>query len=85
MAWPLIGISTVFHGLRAAALAASLTAPFCYAQDPHPSLAFATAEARERDAETLRSLVAEGQLLYESDRVKLDGYQYCSQAVAFAD
>jgi CHAT domain-containing protein len=58
--------------------------PAC-AQEPQQTAAFTAAEARGRDAETLRSLVSEGQLLYERDRVKLDGYQYCSQAVALAD
>jgi len=85
MAWPSIGITTVSHGLGASALSLLLTASLCFAQEPQPSAAFATAEARERDAETLRSLVAEGQLLYERDKVRLDGYQYCSQAVALAD
>lgn len=43
------------------------------------------AEARQRDAESLRELLAESELLYQRDRVKLDGYQYCSQSVALAD
>jgi CHAT domain-containing protein len=47
--------------------------------------AFEAAQARNRDAETLKSLSAEGQILYQRDRVKLDGYRYCSQAVAQAE
>lgn len=49
------------------------------------SKAFASAQARLRDAETLRALSTDGQLLYQRERVKLDGYQYCSQAVALAE
>src|SRR3546814_6324699 len=37
------------------------------------------------DVDTLLSLTSEGALLYENDEVKLDGYQYCSQAVALAE
>jgi len=69
----------------AAAVAVSSSVAPAYAQEPQQTAAFTAAEARGRDAETLRSLVSEGQLLYERDRVKLDGYQYCSQAVALAD
>ncbi len=47
--------------------------------------AFDSALARERDAETLKTLSAEGQVLYQRERVKLGGYQYCSQAVAQAE
>jgi CHAT domain-containing protein/predicted negative regulator of RcsB-dependent stress response len=44
------------------------------------------AQAREQeDARSLRELIAEGELLYGRDRVKLNGYQYCSQSVALAD
>lgn len=58
------------------------------AQDTRPvdtPAAFNFAEARQRDAETLKALSDEGGLLYQRDRVKLDGYQYCSQAVALAE
>jgi CHAT domain-containing protein len=40
---------------------------------------------RQQDAETLASLSTEGQVLYSRERVKLDGYRYCSQAVALAE
>jgi CHAT domain-containing protein/predicted negative regulator of RcsB-dependent stress response len=43
------------------------------------------AQARSRDAETIKSLSTEGQLLYQKDRVKLDGAMYCAQAVALAE
>ena len=49
------------------------------------STAFDSALARQRDADTLRALSADGQVLYQRERVKLDGYQYCSQAVAAAE
>src|SRR5690606_11417265 len=43
------------------------------------------AQGRADDADTLLSLTQDGALLYEQDDVKLDGYQYCSQAVALAE
>jgi CHAT domain-containing protein len=43
------------------------------------------AQARSKDAETIKSLSTEGQLLYQKDRVKLDGAMYCAQAVALAE
>ena len=49
------------------------------------SPAFESAVARQRDADTLKALSADGQILYQRERVKLDGYQYCSQAVAQAE
>lgn len=49
------------------------------------SEAFDSALARQRDAETLRALSADGQVLYRREPVKLTGYQYCSQAVAAAE
>lgn len=47
--------------------------------------AFRQAQARLHDAETLKSLSTEGQLLYQKDRIKLDGAMYCAQAVALAE
>ena len=47
--------------------------------------ALSRAENRQKDAETLNSLLAEGRLLYERDKLKLGGYQYCSQAVSLAE
>lgn len=49
------------------------------------SPAFESALARQRDADTLKALSTDGQILYQRERVKLDGYQYCSQAVAQAE
>jgi len=43
------------------------------------------APSRLEDADTLLGLTKEGAALYESDPVKLSGYQYCSQAVAMAE
>ena len=43
------------------------------------------ATARLNDADTALRLSSEGTLLYEQEDVKLDGYQYCSQAVAYAE
>jgi tetratricopeptide (TPR) repeat protein len=53
-----------------------------------PGIAVSTfdkARARQQDAETLRSLTDEGRLLYQKDRIKLDGFQYCGQAIALAE
>jgi len=50
-----------------------------------PSGVFDAARVRVQDAETLKSLIDEGRLLYEKERVKLDGFQYCGQAVALAE
>lgn len=47
--------------------------------------AFREAEVRARDAETMRTLVAEGRLLLARDSVRLDGYAYCSMSVAAAE
>lgn len=44
-----------------------------------------TALARMSDADTALSLTSEGALLYGNEDLKLDGYQYCSQAVALAE
>ncbi|CAN7295670.1 CHAT domain-containing protein [Rhizobacter sp. LjRoot28] len=41
--------------------------------------------ARQRDAETLVALSAEGRALYERDVIKLDGYAYCGAALALAE
>ena len=67
-------------------LVLALTAP-ASAQTPEaqPSQAFDAAAAQARDADTVRTIVAESQALYQRDRVKLSGYQYCSQAVSLAD
>ncbi len=43
------------------------------------------AMARLQDADTALSLAAEGAALYARERIKLDGYAYCSQAVELAD
>jgi CHAT domain-containing protein/tetratricopeptide (TPR) repeat protein len=43
------------------------------------------AQLRLADADTLLALTQDGALLYEQDPVKLNGYQYCSQAASLAD
>jgi CHAT domain-containing protein len=55
------------------------------ASGPPPSDVFDAAQNRVRDAETLKSLIDEGRLLYEKERIKLDGAQYCGQAVTLAE
>lgn len=46
---------------------------------------FDTARARLQDAETLKTLTDEGRLLYQKERIKLEGFQYCGQAVVLAE
>lgn len=43
------------------------------------------AQTRLEDTDTLLALTSEGAILYAQDEVKLNGYQYCSQAVALAE
>ncbi|MBY4595617.1 CHAT domain-containing protein [bacterium BD-1] len=43
------------------------------------------AQTRLADVDTLVALTSEGAILYAQDEVKLNGYQYCSQAVALAE
>lgn len=75
-------------GLLALALPLLLGAVDADAQTgtaPAPSPAFTAAQGRLNDVETLKSLLDEGRLLYEKERIKLDGAQYCAQAVALAE
>src|SRR5512145_2037556 len=63
-------------------------AGFALAQAPPAAPAspvFEATQARLRDAQTLASLSSEGAVLYQRDRIRLGGYQYCSQAVALAE
>ena len=66
-------------------LVALLCATAAFAQDAAISSSAEKAQARSRDAETIKSLSTEGQLLYLKDRIKLDGAMYCAQAVALAE
>lgn len=52
---------------------------------PAAPTVFDAARARLQDAETLKALTDEGRVLYQKDRIKLDGFQYCGQAVALAE
>lgn len=62
-----------------------VASPASPADTPVATTVFDTALARQRDAETLKVLSAEGRLLYQRARVRLDGYRYCSMAVAQAE
>lgn len=75
------------RGLLAPVLLSLLvvSSPASPADAPAPARVFDAALARQRDAETLKVLSAEGRLLYQRARVKLDGYRYCSMAVAQAE
>ncbi len=65
----------------------ALSAPAASAQEAAAIAvpALDSAQARQRDAESLASLSAEGRLLYGRDKVKLAGFQYCGQAVSLAE
>lgn len=76
-----LGMSVLFSLAAGLAQAAPGETPPAAAGSP----AFESAVARTRDADTLKALSTEGQILYQRERVKLDGYQYCSQAVAQAE
>ncbi|GAA4342186.1 hypothetical protein GCM10023144_43930 [Pigmentiphaga soli] len=72
--------------LAAAALCAAWTAAPAWAQESDASDAAAqAAQSRLADADTLLALTQDGAILYASDAVKLNGYQYCSQAVSLAE
>lgn len=80
-AWSLPSCALLFVGL-------SGTPPEVLAQASAATAeasVFDSALALKRDAETLKALSADGQVLYQRERVKLDGYQYCSQSVAAAE
>jgi CHAT domain-containing protein len=70
---------------RLIALAALVCVAGAAAQDRAGASTAEKAQARSRDAETIKSLSTEGQLLYQKDRIKLDGAMYCAQAVALAE
>ena len=70
---------------RLMTVAALLCATGALAQDRAGASTAEKAQARSKDAETIKSLSTEGQLLYQKDRVKLDGAMYCAQAVALAE
>lgn len=72
-------------GLGAAAYGADTRAASDSAEPAPDSAAFRAAQARAGDAETLRALSAEGQVLYQRDRIKLAGFEYCSQALSLAE
>lgn len=74
------------HGASPGATKASSAAPAVAADPPDAgTFAFRQSDERVRDAETLKSLTAEGRLLLSRDRVKLPAYQYCSMAVSAAE
>ncbi len=70
---------------RLLTVAALLCVSAAHAQDRAGASAAEKAQARSKDAETIKSLSTEGQLLYQKDRIKLDGAMYCAQAVALAE
>ena len=66
-------------------IAALLCASSALAQDLAGPSTAEKAQARSKDAETIKSLSTEGQLLYQKERIKLDGAMYCAQSVALAE
>ena len=70
---------------RLMTIAALLCASSALAQDLAGTSTAEKAQARSKDAETIKSLSTEGQLLYQKERIKLDGAMYCAQSVALAE
>lgn len=87
------GCAATADELAAAPTTSAQQAPPAAAPAPQSTAADASAEAREvlaavgrlEDADTALSLAAEGAALYDAEKVKLDGYAYCSQAVELAE
>lgn len=84
-----IGRSAVACALAAAAAfgppALAQTAQSAGPDSVAPTGALANALARQRDAQNVLVLSAEGKALFERDAIKLDGYTYCGRAVALAE
>ncbi|TKD47270.1 CHAT domain-containing protein [Azotobacter chroococcum] len=79
-----IGLKRAFGGIACLGLALlACGATAVRANEIAPSIALGGAHLK--DADTLLGLTSEGMLLYQSDPVKLSGYQYCSQAIALAE
>ena len=67
-------------------LAAWCAAPAAaLAQVDAQTVAQQSEQARLADMDTLLALSNDGAILYAQDKLKLSGYQYCSQAIALAD
>ncbi|MDI3382254.1 CHAT domain-containing protein [Xenophilus aerolatus] len=74
----------VLAGAAASWLAMALAAHAQPAPDAE-AVASRQEQARLADTDTLLALTNDGAILYSQDKVKLSGYQYCSQAVALAE
>ena len=74
----------MWAGAAASWLAMALTAHAQPAPDAEAA-ASRQEQARLADTDTLLALTNDGAILYSQDKVKLSGYQYCSQAVALAE
>jgi CHAT domain-containing protein len=81
------GMYFIGAGILTAAL--TLASSDAAAQPARPDAIEAAADrqqqARLADADTLLALTAEGAVLYSQDKIKRNGYQYCSQAVSLAN
>lgn len=67
------------------ALGAGAGVPLANAQPDAEAAARQREQARLADMDTLLALSNDGAVLYAQDKLKLSGYQYCSQAVALAE
>ena len=79
----LAGLSAAL--LAGLALPASALAQAADSALAPPSEVTRNALARQRDAETVLVLSAEGRVLFERDVIQLDGYTYCGLAIALAE
>jgi CHAT domain-containing protein len=76
---------TRYLRLAIACLAGVLVFPTTHAQNAADVPVPVASRARNQDAETLKALTDEGRLLYQRERIKLEGFQYCGQSVALAE
>ncbi|HEX7815906.1 CHAT domain-containing protein [Dyella sp.] len=86
--------ATIYRALLAMTLATALTGnatgqdlPALHEHDPAAidTTSARSAQARMEDADTALALSADGALLYGNSALKMDGYEYCSQAVALSE
>ncbi|WP_277187819.1 CHAT domain-containing protein [Caballeronia sp. BR00000012568055] len=82
MVWALADAAAALPA-PAAPVAPAVQPPAAAAPDAAPGDRFDS--ARASDEESVRALTADGRLLMGRDRVKLDGYAYCSMSVAASE
>jgi CHAT domain-containing protein len=84
-ALPLSTSSVVIRLLVLGVIVIALVSAAAQAQTEVDTQPAQLATERMAESDSLDGIAAEGALLYSNEAVKLDGYQYCSQAIALAD